>query len=152
MPTISSTILKKHGLVNQGEEVYFFAIIITQSFFFSFLGAGRKKPQFDHKLWNIHDRVINGIPRSNNSVEGWHKAFASRVSINHPTIIKLAEKIRREQSKFEIDIAKILQGHQIKTKKKCYRELDERITRLVNAYNSTQLDQHLKNLACNINL
>ncbi|CAF4480594.1 unnamed protein product, partial [Rotaria sp. Silwood2] len=93
-------------------------------------GAGRKKPKFDHTLWNIYDRVVAGVPRSNNSVEGWHNAFANRVAINHPDIVKLAEKIRREQSKFEVDMAKILQGHDIKTKKVCYRQLDERITRL----------------------
>ncbi|CAF1156767.1 unnamed protein product, partial [Rotaria magnacalcarata] len=80
-------------------------------------GTGRKKPLFDHKLWNIHDRVIAATPRSNNSVEGWHNAFANRVSISHPNIVKLTEKIHREQSKFELDTAKILQGHIIKTKK-----------------------------------
>ncbi|CAF1345379.1 unnamed protein product [Rotaria sordida] len=30
-------------------------------------GTGRKKPKFDHKLWNIHDRVVAAVPRSNNS-------------------------------------------------------------------------------------
>ncbi|CAM4818333.1 unnamed protein product [Rotaria magnacalcarata] len=115
-------------------------------------GTGRKKPQFDHKLWNIHDRVVATVPRSNNSVEGWHNAFASRVAISHPTIVKLGEKIRREQSKFEVDMAKILQGHNIKTKKACYRKLDERITRLVNSFDPTQLDQFLKNMAANITL
>ncbi|CAF3256256.1 unnamed protein product [Rotaria sp. Silwood2] len=114
--------------------------------------TGRKKPLFDHKLWNIHDRVAAAVPRSNNSVEGWHNAFANRVSISHLTVIKLTEKIRREQSKFEVDIAKILQGHDIKTKKACYRRLDERITRLVNAYDSSQLDQFLTNMAANITL
>ena len=122
------------------------------SCFLLFLGADRKKAQFEHQLWNIYDRVIAGIRRSNNSVEGWHNAFASRVSVNHPNIIKLADKIRREQSKFEIDIEKIRQGHQVKAKKNCYRQLDERITRLVNAYDSTQLDQHLKHIACNLRL
>jgi len=116
------------------------------------LGAGRKKPLFDHKLWNIHDRVVAAVPRSNNSVEGWHNAFASRVSIVHPNIVKLTEKIRCEQSKFEIDIAKILQGHDIKTKKACYRQLDERIARLINNYNPSQLDNFLKNMAANVNL
>ncbi|CAF3455257.1 unnamed protein product [Rotaria sp. Silwood1] len=28
----------------------------------TWIGTGRKKPQFDHKLWNIHDRVIAGVP------------------------------------------------------------------------------------------
>ncbi|CAF4664855.1 unnamed protein product [Rotaria sp. Silwood2] len=118
----------------------------------TFIGTGRKKPLFDHKLWNIHDRVAAAVPRSNNSVEGWHNAFANRVSISHPTVIKLTEKIRREQSKFEVDIVKILQGHDIKTKKACYRRLDERITRLVNAYDSSQLHQFLTNMAANVTL
>ena len=74
------------------------------------------------------------------------------MSISHPTIIKLAEKIHREQSKFEVDIAKILQGHDIKSKKACYRKLDDRITRLVDAYDSSQLDQFLKNMAANVSL
>ena len=85
-------------------------------------------------------------------MEGWHNAFANRVSISHPTVTKLTEKIRREQSKFEVDIAKILQGHDIKTKKACYRKLDDRITWLVNAYDSSQLDQFLKNMAANVSL
>ncbi|CAF2044232.1 unnamed protein product [Rotaria magnacalcarata] len=115
-------------------------------------GIGRKDPQFAHQLWNVYDRIIAGVPRSNNAVEGWHNAFASRVSINHPTIIKLTEKTRREQSKFEIDIAKILQGHEVKTRKLMYKKLDERIERLVSAYDSYQLGQYLSNVAANIYL
>ncbi|CAF4107188.1 unnamed protein product [Rotaria magnacalcarata] len=115
-------------------------------------GIGRKDPQFAHQLWNVYDRIIAGVPRSNNAVEGWHNAFASRVSINHPTIIKLTEKTRREQSKFEIDIAKILQGHEVKTRKLMYKKLDERIESLVSAYDSYQLGQYLSNVAANIYL
>ena len=48
------------------------------------LAAGRKKAQFEHQLWNIYDCAITGILLSNNSVEGWHNAFTSRVSVNHP--------------------------------------------------------------------
>ncbi|CAM4849508.1 unnamed protein product [Rotaria magnacalcarata] len=118
----------------------------------TWIGTGREKPQFDHKLWNVYDRVTATVPRSNNSVEGWHNAFANRVSISHPNIVKLAEKIRREQSKFEVDMAKILQGHTIKTKKACYRRLDERIPRLVNGFDASQLDEFLKNIAANVTL
>ncbi|CAF1385504.1 unnamed protein product, partial [Rotaria magnacalcarata] len=114
--------------------------------------TGRKKPQFDHKLWNIHDRVVTTVPRPNNSVEGWDNTFANRVAISQPAIVKLREKIRREQSKFEMDMTKILQGHDIKTKKGCYRKFDERITRLADSFDSTQLDQFLKNMAANITL
>ena len=79
------------------------------------LGDGRKKPHFDHQLSNVYDRVIAGTSRSNNSVEGWHNAFAGHVSVNHPNVTKLSDKICREQSKFEIDIVNINQGHEVKT-------------------------------------
>ena len=36
------------------------------------------------------------IPRSNNSIEEWHNAFAKCVVVVHPSVTKLAEKIRRE--------------------------------------------------------
>ena len=115
------------------------------------VGVGRKKPQFDHTLWSVYDRVIGNLPRSNNFVEGWHKAFATRVSVSHPTVVKLVEKIRREQSKFEIDIAQILQGHEPKPRKAYYRKLDQRIQHLATSYNPSQLDQYLKNIFGNIN-
>ena len=64
---ISSTILKKRGSVNQEEVRDSLSPFYTLSFF---SGAGRKKPQFDHTLWNVYDRVVADLPRSNNSVEG----------------------------------------------------------------------------------
>ena len=92
------------------------------------------------------------LPRSNNSVEGWHNAFANRVITTHPTIKKLAEKIRREQSKFEVDINQLLQGHQSKRKKASYIKLDERISRVVRNYDPLQMSQYLKNIAVNVSL
>lgn len=118
----------------------------------NFIGTGRKKPKFSIELWNVHDRVSANLPRSNNSIEGWHNAFAQRVSIAHPTINKLTAKIRTEQSKFEIDIAQIRQGHEPKPKKATYRKLDERITRLVGDYGTVDLGEYLKNLAANVSI
>lgn len=114
------------------------------------VGAGRKKPIFDHSLWNVYDRVIADLPRSNNSVEGWHKAFATRVTVAHPTIKKLTEKIIREQSRFEVDIAQILQGRQPKPRKACYIKLDERISKLVREYSPSKIPEYLHSIAANV--
>ena len=65
---------------------------------------------------------------------------------------KLTEKIRLEQSKFEIDIAQLLQGHQPKPKKNCYRKRDECISRLVLGYDQSQIFEYLKNVSPNISL
>jgi len=65
---------------------------------------------------------------------------------------QINRKIRLEQSTFEIDITQILQGHEPKPKKACYRKLDERISRLVFGYDQSQIDQYLKNISPNISL
>ena len=98
------------------------------------LGTSRKKPLFPIELWNVYDRTIMNLPQPNNSIEGWYNTFAKRVAIVHPNFTKLAEKIRREQSKFEMDIAQIRQGQELKPKKVQYQRLDERIKRLVDDY------------------
>lgn len=116
------------------------------------LGVGRKKPQFEHQMWNVYDRVLADLPRSNNSVEGWHSAFATRVAIAHPTPKKLVEKIHREQSRFEVDVAHLLQGHQPKPKKACYRKLDERVKRIVQNYDSPQMLDYLEKIASCVSL
>jgi hypothetical protein len=83
---------------------------------------------FPIALWNIHDRVSMSLPRTNNSIEGWHNAFAKRVAVAHPIITKLTDRIRREQSKFEIDVVQIPQGHEPKLKTNKYRLLDDHLS------------------------
>ena len=90
------------------------------------------------------------LPESNNSIEGWHNAFAKRVAILHPSVTKLAEKIRREQSKFETDIAQIRQGQEPKPKKVQYQKLDERIKRFVDDSFNVEFGEHLNGLAANM--
>ena len=70
--------------------------------------------------------------------------------MNHPNIVKLAEKIRRKQSKLDVEMAEILQKHDIKTKEACYRRLDKFIIRLVSSFDPSRLDLFLNNMAANI--
>ena len=38
------------------------------------------------ELWNVRDRVERVLPRTNNSMEGWHRAFDIRINTTHPTL------------------------------------------------------------------
>lgn len=40
----------------------------------------RKKPRFDISMWNCFERVNQNLPRTNNSLEGWHNAFHVRIT------------------------------------------------------------------------
>ena len=144
--------MKKHGLVGRKEGVIFFFTLELLKRYSTFQGTGRKNPQFDHKLWNIHDRIVANLTRSNNSIEDWHNALANQVAIKYPNIVKSTQKIRCQQSKFEVDMVEVVQGHGINTKKTCYRRLDKCIARLITSFNSSQLDQFLTSMAANITL
>jgi hypothetical protein len=57
----------------------------------------RVNPLFLITMWNIRGRVADGLPRTNNSVEGWHNAFhrLSRATIlpfTHWLIISVLNK------------------------------------------------------------
>ena len=39
--------------------------------------------RFPMATWNVHDRVLDSLPRTNNSVEGWHHAFAASCGGHH---------------------------------------------------------------------
>ena len=103
-------------------------------------------------MWNVYSRVVEDLPRSNNSIEGWHRAFNNRVSIKHPTLTKLAQCIIREQSKFELDIERIRIGQEPKPKRKEYANLDARLKRVVSTYNVESISDYLARIAVNVKL
>jgi len=45
----------------------------------NYIGRQRRNrlgnPRFSIDLWNVHERVVNGLPRTNNSIEAWHRSF-----------------------------------------------------------------------------
>ena len=116
------------------------------------LDSRRGKPKISLQLWNVYERVIQDLPRSNNAVEGWHHAFNNRVSIKHPSVTKLAKSILREQSRFEIDIERLRVGEQPKKKKKVYENLDARLKRVVISYDANNIEEYLTRIAMNLKI
>ena len=49
-------------------------------------GQTRAAPFFSIDIWNVHGQVENDLPRTNNSVEGWHRKMQLAVSAHHPNI------------------------------------------------------------------
>jgi hypothetical protein len=70
----------------------------------------RANPLFPITMWNMRGSVANGLPRTNNSVEGWYNAFHSSVACHHPTIYTLVHHFRREQDLTEQTISRIQSG------------------------------------------
>nr|XP_033798636.1 uncharacterized protein LOC117359609 [Geotrypetes seraphini] len=114
---------------------------------------GRRVPPFPIPLWNMRSRVEDGLPRTNNSVEGWHHAFQSSVACHHPTIFKLLEHIQREQDHTEQLLARFQAGNRAPpSSKSTYVRVTQRLTTLLPTYGQTPLFQYLRGIAHNLEL
>ncbi|RNA10273.1 hypothetical protein BpHYR1_037581 [Brachionus plicatilis] len=70
----------------------------------------RSVPLFPIATWNVHERVIRDLPRSNNSLEAWHRSLAQDLS-SHPNVNKCIKHFLREQHATEIAIEQLKSGY-----------------------------------------
>lgn len=96
--------------------------------------------------------VIQHLPRSNNSVEGWHNAFAKRVCHKHPTLTKLVKKIRIEQAANEVALERLLAGNVPPAAKRKYVSQNRRLENIIETYHQRPLDDFLRAIAHNFEL
>ena len=105
----------------------------------------RKTPRFSLELWNCYERTKEGIPRTNNNIEGWHNALQSTIK-SHPHLLSLIDSLKLEQSNTENVYIKLSTG-QVNKRKAAYMKLEEQITKIVNDFNKEKVVGYLNNLS-----
>lgn len=48
------------------------------------------------KFWNVHERVLSFIPRTTNSLEGFHRSLVNKFPTDHPDMGFFGEKLHQE--------------------------------------------------------
>ena len=86
-------------------------------------------------MWNVHQAVLTGGPRTNNYSEGNNNALSRAVGCSNPSGGLLAETLKRFNAEAELNIQQSITGLTVATKKrKKYLDLNERIIRAVQNY------------------
>ncbi|BFZ03225.1 hypothetical protein BsWGS_06264 [Bradybaena similaris] len=113
----------------------------------------RASPLFPIAMWNMRTRVANGLPRTNNSIEGWHNAFQSSVACHHPTIYTLVDHFRREQDLTEQTMIRVQSGicSQASSKSK-YVQVSRRLAAILPTYGGRDLKAYLHAVSRNIEI
>lgn len=65
---------------------------ITQYFLENYVGTKSKKARFPIPTWNLNKRVMNNLPRTNNSVESWHNVIQDKHK-QHLSVSKLCNLV-----------------------------------------------------------
>ena len=108
----------------------------------------RTKPLFDLQLWNQYEKALTGSQKTNNSVEGWHRAFQHGMGFNHPTLGKFLSFLRKEQNWTEVKIARMQGGEQPRKNAK-YVKFNERLKTILSNYQNNRILSLLEGLANN---
>ena len=101
---------------------------------------------FPIEMWNNHNLVHHGIPRTTNAVEAWHRGFNNLMSCQHPSIWKFIEVLKKEQGLTEIKHAFYLSGRN-PAKRKCYTDNEKALRNLIDSYLSRPKLDFLKGIA-----
>ena len=87
------------------------------------------------KMWNMHQTVIDGGPRTNNHSEGNNNALARFIGCSNPSGGLLAEALTQFNQQAEIHIEHCLTGTVSGARKrKEYRDNDDRIKKAITNY------------------
>ena len=90
----------------QGLVLYFEQTYIGRTL----AGGFHQEPLFPIQMWNQHHEVTQGIPRTTNAVEAWHRSFNATVGCYHPNIWRFIDALKREQGLVEVKQVKFIAG------------------------------------------
>ena len=61
-------------------------------------GGQRQDPIFVITVWNMHNQTLQGLPRANNAMEGWHRNFQANVRGFHINFWRFIEILKRDEN------------------------------------------------------
>ena len=112
----------------------------------------RRQPTFTQAVWCVHERVQQHLPRTNNSVEAWHRAFQRTVGYVHPTVYKLIEALRLEQSNTENSVVRLQAGQRAPAANAACRQKELRLQTVVGSFSEERLSDYVRSVAHNCEL
>jgi hypothetical protein len=112
----------------------------------------RAAPLFSPVFWSVVDNIEYAFPRTQNSVEAWHRRWETLVGIAHLGVFKIIKQIQKEQHRVELDMESILRGASRPPQRKQNVIRETRIQAVFNDRDNRSLMEFLRGIAHNISL
>lgn len=103
----------------------------------------RRAPLFRPDLWNCFTATVEGLPRTNNGLEGWHNTLNALLMSDHPTIWKLIRSLKSEEKLIRLHIEHYIAKKEVPTQLPKYAKLTERLASLCSDYVKEDWDDTL---------
>lgn len=99
--------------------------------------------QFSQEFWSVKSLVELGLPRTQNSVEAWHRRFKTLVDVAHPGVFALMKKLREEIHYQTGLIDRAIRDEKPDYLGKVYEQREKEIVSIVRSKDSISTQQYL---------
>ncbi|XP_068205394.1 uncharacterized protein [Palaemon carinicauda] len=110
----------------------------------------RASPLFPISIWNMHIRTQMCMPRTNNSLEGFHSALSNNAE-KHPHIWKLIDRLIKEEVLSQTKVIQMERGDERPTNTK-YKKINKRLEQIVSRYNPDDKITFLRSIGYNVHI
>ena len=97
-------------------------------------------------LWSQNLAAANGVARTTNAVEGWHFGIQAFFSGSHPSIWKVLVGLRKDSVTQKKILLQARAGENFPKRKK-YREINEKVQKVMSQYEETSSITFLRSMA-----
>ncbi len=95
---------------NNDENILNFLLYFRRQFIG---GDINQEPSYEKIFWSCYQRVINSIPRTTNSLEGWHRQLNSSFNRSHLNLASFVNVLAREEQRIFVKLTQIKFGNYI---------------------------------------
>ena len=109
----------------------------------------RSAPLFPPHFWSVVDNIEYTFPRTQNSIEAWHRQWETLVGAAHTSVFKIIRKMQKGQFQIQLDIEANIRGARRR------RQAVTREARIQTVYNNRDqmpLMNFLRGIAHNLSL
>ena len=104
-------------------------------------GRGRRPPRFPIHTWNVHERTLLGVPRTNNSAEAWNRRINTLIGKAHPNIYTFLEAMKKEEKYAAGQREAVTLGVSPPRKRRAYQDNDARLQRLAQRFETMSQEE-----------
>jgi hypothetical protein len=114
----------------------------------------RRRPRFSIDTWNVRQRTEEGIPRTNNKLEGLHRGIQCMFDGPHPTMWKFLSGLQKEHVLHYGRYLQILAGEPPEAGEKKFESVNRRLRTLIQRHVDNEIDTtaFLRGVIHNVNL
>ncbi|KAB0797083.1 hypothetical protein PPYR_08077 [Photinus pyralis] len=111
--------------------------------------GNRRESTFPPELWTVFERTLNGDARTNNIVEAAHRALQAEMGMDHPTLWKFIDSLKKVQSGRDQTFEEYIRGDGPIPKRRKYIQADNRILNILQDRNNRTHNELLQGIADN---